>query len=140
MWIFCFHLNSKSYPIILPDMFPLGIWSRLIAIRYASYRFQNRSVPALLRYKNHAEINLFQWKQKAYLIWKLERSDNDPVWWKHSIFLFSLLQISFCISLLLALLIFLYCFHNNVLPYLVSHLCFFDNSFLTHFLYLVKIL
>ena len=29
--------------------------------------------------------NLFQWKQKAYPVWKLELSDSDPVWWKHSI-------------------------------------------------------
>ena len=27
----------------------------------------------------------FQWKQKAYPIWKLERNHSDPVWWKHSI-------------------------------------------------------
>ena len=44
-------------------------------------------------------------------------------------FCFLLLQISFCIYLLLALLIFLYRFHNNILLYLVSHLCFFDNTF-----------
>ena len=66
--IFCFHLNSKSYPIIVPDVFPLGFWSGSIAIRYASYHAQNRSVPTPLRYENHAEKNLFQWKQKAYPI------------------------------------------------------------------------
>ena len=44
-------------------------------------------------------------------------------------FHFYLLQISFVIYHLLALLIFLYRFHNNLLPYLVSHLCFFDNKF-----------
>ena len=43
-------------------------------------------------------------------------------------FYFFLLQISFCIYLLLALLIFLYHFHNNLLLYLVSRLCFFDNK------------
>ena len=66
--IFCFHLNSKSYLIIVPDVFPLGFWSGLIAIRYALYHFQNRSVPTPLRYENHAEKNLFQWKQKVYPI------------------------------------------------------------------------
>ena len=55
-----------------------------MAIRYASYHFQNMSVPTPLRYEIHTEKNMFQWKQKAYPIWKLERSDNDPVWWKHS--------------------------------------------------------
>ena len=43
-------------------------------------------------------------------------------------FYFFLLQINFCIYLLLALLIFLYHFHNNLLLYLVSRLCFFDNK------------
>ena len=56
-----------------------------IAIQYASYHFQNRSVPTPLRYENHAEKNMFQWKEKAHPIWKLERSHSDPVWWKHSI-------------------------------------------------------
>ena len=83
-----FSLNSKPYPIIVPDVFPFGFWSGSIAIRYASYHFQNRSVPTPLRYKNHVEKNMFQWKQKAYLIWKLEQSDNDPVWWKHKRFFF----------------------------------------------------
>ena len=45
-------------------------------------------------------------------------------------FHFFLLRISFCIYLLLALLIVLYHFYNNGLLYLVSHLCFFDNKFL----------
>ena len=49
-------------------------------------------------------------------------------------FCFFLIQISFCIYLLLAVLIFLYCSDNlllflNLLLYLVSHLCFFDNKF-----------
>ena len=61
----------------------LSFWSGLIAIRYASYHFQDRSIPTPLRYENHAEKNPFQWKQKAYPIWKLERSDSDPVRWKH---------------------------------------------------------
>ena len=43
-------------------------------------------------------------------------------------FCFFLLQISFCIYFLPALLLFLYCFHNNILLYLVLHLCFFDNK------------
>ena len=25
---------------------------------------------------------------ETYLIWKLEQSDNDPVWWKHKRFFF----------------------------------------------------
>ena len=66
-------------------MFPLAFWSGSIAIRYASYHFQNRSVPTPLHYENHAKENMFQWKQKAYHIWKLKRSHSDPVWWKHSI-------------------------------------------------------
>ena len=56
-----------------------------IAIRYASYLFQNRSIPTLLCYENHAKKNIFQWKQTAYPIWKMELSHSDPVWWKHSI-------------------------------------------------------
>ena len=44
-------------------------------------------------------------------------------------FCFFVLQVSFCINPLLALLIFLYYFYNNLLLYLVSHLCFFDNKF-----------
>ena len=83
MWIFCFHLNSKSYPIIIPHVFPLGFWSGSIAIRYALYHFQNQSIPTPLCYENHAKKNLRQLKQKAYRIWKLEQSDNNPVWWKH---------------------------------------------------------
>ena len=74
-----FHLNSKAYPIIVRDVFPLGFWSRLKAIPYASYHFQNRSVPIPLRYENHAQKNLFQWKLKAYLVQKLGRGDSTPV-------------------------------------------------------------
>ena len=36
-------------------MFPLVFWRGSIAIRYASYHFQDRSVPTPLRYENHAE-------------------------------------------------------------------------------------
>ena len=71
-------LNSKSYPIIFPDMFPLAFRSGSIAIQYASYHFQNWSVPTPLPYENHAEKNMFQWKQKVYPIWKMERSHSDP--------------------------------------------------------------
>ena len=39
-----------------------------------------------------------------------------------------LLQISFYIYLLQALSIFLYCFHNNLMLYLVLLLCFSDNK------------
>ena len=85
MQVFCFHLNSKSCTVIVSDVFPLGFWRGSIAIQYASYHFQNWSVPSPLRYENNAEKNLFQWKQKAYPIWKLERSDSNPVGWKHSI-------------------------------------------------------
>ena len=84
----CFHYIGSLFWIAfwsLFDVFPLAFRSGSIAIRYASYHFQNRSVPTPLRYENHAEKNMFQWKQKAYPIWKLERSHSDPVWWKHSI-------------------------------------------------------
>ena len=43
-------------------------------------------------------------------------------------FYFFLLQISFCIYLLPALLITLCYFYSNLLLYLVSNLCFFDNK------------
>ena len=66
-------------------MFTLAFRSGSIAIRYASYHFENWSVSTPLHYENHAEKNMFQWKQKVYAIWKLERSHSDPVWWKHSI-------------------------------------------------------
>ena len=62
----------------------------------------------------------------------------------HILFLhFFLLQISFCIYLLFALIIFLYHFHNNLLLYLISRLCFFDNKLIQrnsphYFLYIVK--
>ena len=58
-------LNSKSYPIIFPDMFPLAFRSGSIAIQYASYHFQNWSARTPLPYENHAEKNMFQWKQKV---------------------------------------------------------------------------
>lgn len=45
--------------------------------------FQNRGVPNPLCYENHREKNMFLRKQKAYPIWKLQRSDSDPVRWKH---------------------------------------------------------
>ena len=54
-------------------------------------------------------------------------------------FHFFLLLINFCIYLLLAILTFLYHFHNNLLLYLLSHLCFLIISFfngLIHFLYI----
>ena len=56
-------------------------------------------------------------------------------------FYFFLLQISFCIYLLLAPLISLYHFHNNFLLYSVSRLCFFDNNLNQHtysLLYIIK--
>ena len=59
-----------------------------------------------------------------------------------SLFIFFLLQISFCIYLLLAALIFLYHFHSNLLLYLVSRLCFFDKlnqrNCIHSFLYMIK--
>ena len=85
MKVYCFHLNSKSYAIIVADVFPLGFWSRSIAIWYASYHFQNWGIPTPLSYADHAETISFQWKQEAYPIWKLERNDSDLIWWKHSI-------------------------------------------------------
>ena len=83
--MFFFYLNSKSYPSIVPDVVPLGFWSGWRAIRWVSYHFQEPSFPTPLLYENHAEKNSFQWKQKAYPIWKLEWSDSDPVRWRHSI-------------------------------------------------------
>ena len=71
--------------------------SRCVCIRFLermdSYRIRLVSLSESerfnpLRNESDAEKNLFQWKQKVYPIWKLERSDNDPVWWKHSIDLF----------------------------------------------------
>ena len=64
----------------------------MIAIRYASHHCQNRSVPTPFHYENYAEKNLFQWKQKTYPIWKLERSDSDAVWWKHSTSMHSMIS------------------------------------------------
>ena len=54
-----------------------------------------------------------------------------------------LLQIIFYIYLLLTSLIFLYHFHNNLLLYLVSRTCFFDNKLIHRncihsFLYIIK--
>ena len=51
----------------------------------------------------------------------------------HSFYLF-LLQISFCVYLLLPLFIFLYHFYNNLLLYLVSLLCSFHIKFFHSFL------
>ena len=53
-------------------------------------------------------------------------------------FYFCLLQINFYIYLLLPLLTFFYHFHNNILLYLVSHPCFFDNKFFSHLLYMIE--
>ena len=53
-------------------------------IRLVSLSESERSNPSPLQ--KSCRKNLFQWKQKAYLIWKLEQSDNDPVWWKHTRF------------------------------------------------------
>ena len=46
-------------------MFPLGFWSGSIAIRYASYHFQDRSVPTPLRYENHTEKKSVPMKTKG---------------------------------------------------------------------------
>ena len=83
MQVFCLHLNSKSYPIIVPDVFPLGFWSGSIAIRNTSYHVQDWSVPTPLRHENHAKKTRSNENRRP--IWKLVRSDSDPVWWKHSI-------------------------------------------------------
>ena len=61
------------------DSYPIRLVSLSESVR------SNLSPLRPLRYENHAEKNPFQWKQKAYPIWKLERSDSDPVSWKHSI-------------------------------------------------------
>ena len=59
---------------MVADLFSLGFWSGLIAIRYTSYHFRNRNVPTPLRHAkkkicsngNRRPIRyLFQWKQKA---------------------------------------------------------------------------
>ena len=82
---FCFHFNSKLYPVIhMLDVFPLRSWSGSLAIWYTSYHIQNRSFPTALRYENHAKNSMFQWKQKTYSIWKLERNNIDPAWCNHS--------------------------------------------------------
>ena len=64
-------------------------WSTCVPIRFFdwidSYLICLASLSISLRYKNHVQKNLFQWRRKAYLIGKLEGSDSNPVWWKHSI-------------------------------------------------------
>ena len=79
-------------------------------------------------------------------------SSSDILWYlclPYFLFSFFFLQISFCIYPLLALLIFLYHFHNSFLLYLVAHLCFFwiISFFIrvaligiafTHFLHIIK--
>ena len=77
--LFCFIKNFILYWTLL------NLRCGSIAIRYATYLFQNRSIPTPLRYENHAKKNMFQWEQTAYPIWKMELSHSDPVWWKHSI-------------------------------------------------------
>ena len=80
---FLFSFKLKIIPNYR-SRFPLGFWSGSKAMRYVLSHFQNQSVPILLRYENHAQKNLFQWKQNAYIVRKLEQSDSNPVWWKHS--------------------------------------------------------
>ena len=80
-----FHLNPKSYPSIIQDVFSLGFWCKLKAIQYASRHFQNWSTPMPHHYENHAQKNLYQLKQKGYLVQNLGRSNSKSVWWKHSI-------------------------------------------------------
>ena len=65
---FLFSFKLEIIPNTVPDVFPLACRSGSIAIRCTSYHFQNRNVPTPLRYENHAEKNMFQWKQKAYPI------------------------------------------------------------------------
>ena len=50
--------------------FPVGFWRGSLAIRYASHHFQNRSVPAPLRYKNGNRwpIRYENWN-RAIAIW-----------------------------------------------------------------------
>ena len=74
-----FSLTVISYSSIVPNVFPLGFSRGSIAIRYVSYYFQNHCVLARLRYENRVEKYLVWWKQKAYPIWKLERSHINPV-------------------------------------------------------------
>ena len=49
-------------------------------IRLVSLSESELSNPSPLR-KSYRK-NMFLWKQKAYPIWKLERSHSDAVWWK----------------------------------------------------------
>ena len=71
---------------MVADLFSLGFWSGLIAIRYTSYHFRNRNVPTPLRHAKKKSVPmeteglsdicsngnrrpiryLFLWKQKAY--------------------------------------------------------------------------
>ena len=74
-----FSLTVISYSSIVPNVFPLGFSRGSIAIQYVSYYFQNQCVLARLRYENRVEKYLVWWKQKAYPIWKLERSHINPV-------------------------------------------------------------
>ena len=51
-------------------------------IRLVSLFESECSNPSPLR--KSCRKNLFQWKQKAYPVRKLEQRDSDPLWWKHS--------------------------------------------------------
>ena len=55
-------------------MFPLAFRSGSIAIRYASYHFQNRSVPTPLRYENHAEKKYVPMETEGLSDMKIERA------------------------------------------------------------------
>ena len=82
---FLFSFNFKIIPNYRSRCVSVRFSERIIAIWYTSYHFQNLGIPTPLRYENHSKKNMFQWKQKAYPIWKLEWSHSDLVWWKHSV-------------------------------------------------------
>ena len=101
----------------------------------------------LLQLKNdfiHFYIETFLPHDKFFdilLIFFFFRHITIFIFSKFSFFYVFLLQISFCIYLLLVLLISLHQFHNDLQLYLVSCLNFFDNRLNRHFhpfLYIIK--
>ena len=94
MYVFYFHLNSKSYTVILPVVFPLGFSEPFDSYPIALYHFQNQSVLPLL-YENHAKKIYSNANRRpiryencngVIAIWydRNIKKHWDLVWWKRS--------------------------------------------------------
>ena len=81
---FLFSFKLKIIPNHRPRCVSIRFLERIDSypIRLVSLSESERSNPSPL-WKS-CRKNWFQWKQKTYPSWKLERGNSDPVGWKHT--------------------------------------------------------